>query len=178
MILLLDHLLTPSFFVYKFKETFGQLGYIIQCWGNFFAFFLLVKFVFDVVVIVLRGLQIRKFSGATFGLVIRISNGSSQTFAGNRPISAPMYEENPTLLYPQVHLMNNPIAIGSNLNERQRIDSNVLNKTGNAPNTFNTFLQSNNGNNSTGNAPKTSVIENAPSTSNKDSNGNAPLPLP
>ena len=200
--LLLDHLLTPSFFVDKFKETFGELGYIIQCLGNFFACFLLVKFVIDVVVIVLRGLEIRKNSGATFGFVRtmlgatfnlfvlslqtpmyeneenkRISNGFSQNPAGNRPIAAPMYEENPTLLYPQVHLLNNPIAIGSTLNERQRADSNVLNQTGNAPSTLNTFLQNNNGNNSSGNAP-TTVNENAPSTSNNNSNGNAPLPPP
>ena len=67
--LLMDRLLTPSFFVDKFKETFGLLGYYIQCLGNFFACFLLVKFLIDVVVIVLRGLEIRKVSGATFGLV-------------------------------------------------------------------------------------------------------------
>ena len=201
--LLLDHLLTPSFFVDKFKETFGELGYIIQCLGNFFACFLLVKFVIDVVVIVLRGLEIRKISGATFGFVRtmlgatfhlfvlslqtpmyeneenkRTSNGPPQNLAGNRPISAPMYEENPTLLYPQVHLMNNPIAIGSSLNERQRIDPNVLNQTGNAPITFNTFLQSTNGNNSAGNAPNNSVVENTSSTSDNNSNGNAPLPPP
>ena len=67
--LLMDHLLTPSFFVDKFKETFGLLGYYIQCLGHFFACFLLVKFLIDVVVIVLRGLEIRKVSGATFGFV-------------------------------------------------------------------------------------------------------------
>ena len=33
--LLLDHLLTPSFFIDKFKETFCELGYIIQCLGKF-----------------------------------------------------------------------------------------------------------------------------------------------
>ena len=200
---MLDHLLTPSFFVDKFKEIFGKLGYIIQGLGNFFACFLLVKFVIDVVVIVLRGLEIRKVSGATFGFVRtmlgatfhlfvfsrqtpmykneenkRISNGSPQNLAGNRSIAAPMYEENPTLLYPQVHLMNNQIAIGSSLIERQRIDSNVLNQTGKAPNTFNPFLQSTNGNNGTGNAPNTSVVENTPSTSENNSSGNAPLPPP
>ena len=47
----------------------------------------------------------------------RTSNGSPQNLAGNRPKSAPMYEENTTLLYPQIDLMNNPIAIGFNLNE-------------------------------------------------------------
>ena len=41
--LLMDHLLTPSFFVDKFKETFGLLGYYIQCLGNFFACFLFGK---------------------------------------------------------------------------------------------------------------------------------------
>ena len=67
--LLMDHFMTPSFFVDKFKETFGLLGYYIQCLGNFFACFLSVKFLIDVVVIVLRGLEIRKVSGATFGFV-------------------------------------------------------------------------------------------------------------
>ena len=167
------------------------------------ACFLLVTFAIDVALIVLRGFEIRKVSGATFGFVRtmlggtfhlfvlslqtpmyeneenkRTSNGPPQNLAGNRSISAPMYEENPTLLYPQVHLMNNPIAIGSNFNERQRIESNVLNQTGNAPNSFNTFLQSTNSNNSTGNAPNTFVVENTSSTSDNHSNGNAPLPPP
>ena len=44
--LLMDHLLTPSFFVDKFKETFGLLGYYIQCLGNFFCLFPFGK-VFD-----------------------------------------------------------------------------------------------------------------------------------
>ena len=58
--LLMDHLLTPSFFVDKFKDTFGLLGYYIQCLVNFIACFVLVKFVIDIVVIVLSGLEIRK----------------------------------------------------------------------------------------------------------------------
>ena len=65
--LLMDHLLTPSFFVDNFKETFGILGYYIQGLGDFFSCFLSVKFIIDVVVIVLRGLEIRKVSGAAFG---------------------------------------------------------------------------------------------------------------
>ena len=67
--LLMDHLLTSSFFVDKFKETFGPLGYYIHCLGNKFARFFLVKITIDVVVIVHRGFEIRKVSGATFGSV-------------------------------------------------------------------------------------------------------------
>ena len=36
--LLMDHLLTPSFFVDKFKETFGLSGNYIQCLGKFCLF--------------------------------------------------------------------------------------------------------------------------------------------
>ena len=64
--LLMHHLFTPSFFVDKFKETFGLLEYYIKCFGNFFACFHSVKFFIDVLFIVLRGLE--KVSGATFGL--------------------------------------------------------------------------------------------------------------
>ena len=64
-----------------------------------------------------------------------ISNGSPQILAGKRPIAAPMYDENPKL--PQAHFLNNPIAIGSSLNEGHRIESNALNQTGNAPITIN-----------------------------------------
>ena len=67
--LLMDHLLTPSIFVDMFKETFCILGYYVRCLGNLFACFLLVKFNTDVVVIVLRGFEFRKVSGATFGFV-------------------------------------------------------------------------------------------------------------
>ena len=123
--LLMDHLLTPSFFVDKSKETFGLLGYYIHCLGNFFACFLLVKFIIDVVVIVLRGLEIRKVSGATFGFVRTMlgatfhlfvlslqtpmyetdenkNNGKvrMQNVTGNGTLAAPMYKENPTVVVP------------------------------------------------------------------------------
>ena len=106
-----------------------------------------------------------------------------------------MYEENPTSLYPHVHIVNNPMPISSNITESQGNDPNVLHSSGNAPlksivsthrnapSTSSTFL--NNSNN--GNAPSTSttVLKNsinghAPNTSNNGnvphSNGSAPLP--
>ena len=88
--LLMDHLLTPSFFVDKFKETFGLLGYYIQCLGNFFAGFLLVKFIIGVVVIVLRGLEIRKISGTTFGFVGTMLGATFHLFVLS--LQTPMYE--------------------------------------------------------------------------------------
>ena len=171
----MDHLLTPSFFIDKFKETFGLLGYYIQCLGNFFACFLLVKFLIDVVVIVLRGLEIRKVSGATFGFVRTMlgatyhlfvlslqtpmyetdenkNNGNlrMQNITGNETLAAPMYEENPTSLYPHVHVVNNPIPISSNIPESQGNDPNVFHSSGNAP--LNSIISTH------GNAPSTSNV--------------------
>ena len=154
----MDHLLTPSFFVDNFKVTFGLLGYYIQCLGNFFACFLLVKFIIDVVVIALRGFEIRKVSGATFGFVRTMlgatfhlfvlslqtpmyetdenkKNGNirMQNVTGNETLVAPVYDENPTSLYPHVHTVNNPMPISSNITESQGIDPNVFHSSGNVP---------------------------------------------
>ena len=45
---------------------------------------------------------------------------------GNETLGAPMYEENPTSLYPYVHIVNNPIPISSNITESQGNDPNVF----------------------------------------------------
>ena len=202
----MDHLFTPSFFIDKFKDTFGLLGYYIQCLGNFFACFLLVKFLIDVVVIVLRGLEIRKVSGATFGFVRTMLGATFHLFVlslqtpmyetdenknygilrmqnvtGNETLAAPMYEENQTSLNPQVDIVNNPIPISSNITESQGNDPNVFRSSGNAP--LNSIFSTH------GNAPSTSsafwnnsIDGNAPNNSNNgnapNSNGNAPLPPP
>ena len=204
--LLMDHLLTLSFFVDKFKETFGLLGYYIQCLGNFFACLLLVKFIIDVVVIVLRGFEIRKISGATFGFVRimlgatfhlfvlslqtpmyetdenkNIGNIRMQNVTRNETLAAPMYKEKPTSLYPHVHIVSNPIPISSNITESQGSDPNVFHSSGNAPLNSNVSTQ--------GNVPSTSsafwnnsIDGNAPNISNNgnapNNNGNAPLPPP
>ena len=173
--LLMDHLLTPSCFVDKFRETFGLLGYYIQCLGNFFACFLLIKFFIDVVVIVLRGLEIRKFSGATFGFVRTMvgatfhlfvlslqtpmyetdenknnSNLRMQDVTGNETLAAQIYEENPTSLYPNVHIVNNPVPISSNITESQGNDPNVFHSAGKTP--LNSIVSTQ------GNVPSTSSV--------------------
>ena len=99
----------------------------------------MVEFNIDVVVIVPRGLEIRKVSGATFGFgetmlgatfnlfILSLqtpmyetnenkNNGNlcMQNAIGNEALAAPMNEENPNQLYSQVHIVNNPMSINSN----------------------------------------------------------------
>ena len=97
-----------------------------------------------------------------------------QNVTGNETLAAPMYEENPTSLYPHVHIVNNPIPISSNITESQGKDPNVFHSSGNAP--LNSIFSTH------GKAPSTSsafwnnnIDGNAPNISN---NGNAPLPPP
>ena len=130
----------------------------INVWETFFACFLFVKFIEDVVVIVLRGLEIRKDSGATFGFVRTMlgatfylfvlslqtpmyeteksknnCNLCMQNVTDNETLAGPMYEERPTSLYPHVHIVNNPIPISSSITELQGNDPNVFHSSGNAP---------------------------------------------
>ena len=87
---LMDHLLTPSLFVDKFKETFGLLGYYFNVWETFSACFLWVKFIIHVVAIVLRELELRKVSGAVFGSVRTMLGATFQLFVLS--LQTPMYD--------------------------------------------------------------------------------------
>ena len=201
--LLMDHLLTPSFFVDKFKEIFSLLGYYIQSCGNFLACFFLVKFLVDVVVIVLLEHGNRKVPAATFGfdrtmlgaifhlfvLSLQTSmyetdenknNGTPrmQNITRNETLAAPMYEESSTSLYPHVHIVTNPIPISPNKTESQGKDSNVFQSSGIALLNSNVSAHEK--------APSTSstflitsIKENAPSTSiiflNNSIKGNVPI---
>ena len=134
-----DHFLTPSYSFDKFKQSFGELGYLIQRLGNFFACFFLVHFIFDVVLIVLWGLETGKTSGDTFGFVRtkldaifhlffpslktplynsdeNKTNGNLrvQNTIGNGTLAASMYKNRPNHWYPEVHIVNNPMPISTN----------------------------------------------------------------
>ena len=132
----MHNLLTPSLFVDNFRETFGFLGYQLQCLGNFSACLLLVKFIIDFIVTVLRGLELRKVSVAPFGFVKSMlgepfhlfvlslqtpmyatdanknkGNLRMQSVIANENLAATMYEKNPFSLHTQVQFLENPIPI-------------------------------------------------------------------
>ena len=174
--------------------------------GKLFCSFPFGKFLIDVVVIVLCGLEIRKGSGATFGFVRtmlgatfhlfvlslqtpiyetdenkNIGNNRMKNVTGNETLAAQMYEKNPTSLYPHVHIVNNPIPISSNTTQSQGNDPNVFHSSGNAP--LNSIVSTHGNAASTSSAFWNNSIDgNAPNTSNNgnapNSCGNAPLPPP
>ena len=78
--LLIDHLLTPSFFVDTFEETFGHLGYYIQCLGNFFVCFLLINSSLMLLLLSSDDSKFKKNSGANFGFVRTVLGATFQLF--------------------------------------------------------------------------------------------------
>ena len=65
--LYLDSMLSPSFFLDHFKNTFGEIGYYVERAGILFACFMLTIFLIDVVIFILRAFEIQKLSKNTIG---------------------------------------------------------------------------------------------------------------
>ena len=162
----------------------------------FLASLVSVKFIFDVVVIVLRGLGFRKNSGATFGFVRNLLGATyrflilsfktpmyetgekkhngilrMQNAMNNETLAAPMFTENPNQLYPDVHFVNNLMPISSNFLESLSIYPKVAYTLGIVPSNFNASAHRNASGTST-TFLNNIVNGNAP---NASTNGNAPI---
>ena len=61
----LDSFISPDFFNNQFVETFGKIQYIIERWGIFFAAFLFNKLLIDIVLCLIRAMQIKKITDAS-----------------------------------------------------------------------------------------------------------------
>ena len=61
----LDSFNSPDFFNNQFVETFGKIQYIIERCGIFFAVFLFIKLIIDIVLCLIRAMQINKFTDAS-----------------------------------------------------------------------------------------------------------------
>ena len=165
---------------------FGQIFLVVSFWSSFFI---------DVVISVLRKLETRKVSGATFGFVRTMLGAAFHLFILSRQtpmyesdeiknfgnlrmqnerinetLAAPMYEQNQNQLYLHAHSVNNPMLISSNLSELLGNDPNVIYPLGNVPPNSNIKTHRN--------APSTSstflMNSNNGNASNTSNNGKAP----
>ena len=67
-----DNMISPQYFESKFIQTFGVVGYWLEKCGLIFAIFLFIKFVIDILVTVIRTLEIHRITGSTvsFGRIL------------------------------------------------------------------------------------------------------------
>ena len=68
----LDSFISPNFFDNRNIEMFGYTQFILEQCGIYFAAFLFVKFIIQIVVAIVKALQIHKITGASvnFGKII------------------------------------------------------------------------------------------------------------
>ena len=62
-----DKMTSPEYFKDRFMDTFGPVAYVLEHCGIYFSMFLFVKLIIDVVVMVIRQLEISKLTGASLG---------------------------------------------------------------------------------------------------------------
>ena len=61
------NMISPSYFKNQFVETFGSVAYVVEFCGIFFSCFLFVKFIVDLIVMILRHMEIHRLTGASLG---------------------------------------------------------------------------------------------------------------
>ena len=68
----LDSFISPNFFDNRYIEMFGYTQFILEQCGIYFAAFLFLKFIIQIVVTIVKALQIHKITGASvnFGKII------------------------------------------------------------------------------------------------------------
>ena len=62
-----DKMISAGYFKDQFLDTFGPVVYILEHCGIYFPVFLFIKLIIDVVVMVVRYMELDKFTGSTLG---------------------------------------------------------------------------------------------------------------
>ena len=112
----LDPLISSQFLQNQYIKAFGQIHYYLEQSGITFAKFLIVKFILDFVVCIIRALQLHKITGASvkFGIVIlsatfsilflsivtSIFRPTEEQNESEQLVQAPTYKESTIKIYP------------------------------------------------------------------------------
>ena len=75
-----DNMISPSFIKNQFMDTFGSVAYVLEICGIFFSCFLFVKFIVDLIVMILRHMEINRLAGASLGFGKTLLSASYNLF--------------------------------------------------------------------------------------------------
>ena len=73
-------MISPEYFKDRFMDTFGPVAFVLEHCGFYFSLFLLLKFIIDVVVMVIRHLEISRMTGASLGFGKTLLSASYNIF--------------------------------------------------------------------------------------------------
>ena len=75
-----DNMISPGYFKDRFMDTFGPVAYVLEHCGIYFSVFLFFKLIIDVVVKVIRHLELTKMTGASLGFGKTLLSASYNIF--------------------------------------------------------------------------------------------------
>ena len=114
----LDSFISPDFFNNRYIKMFGKVQYVLERCGIYFAAFLFIKLIIDVIVCIFRAMQIHKLTGASVGFAkIVLSATFNIIFAS---ILTSMFMPKKDATEDVEHLVQSP-NYNSNLCEREQI---------------------------------------------------------
>ena len=62
-----DNMFSPSYFRNQFMDTFGSVGYVLEFCRIYFSCFLFIKLIVDLIVMILRPMEINRIKSASLG---------------------------------------------------------------------------------------------------------------
>ena len=84
-----DKMVSPGYFKDQFLDTFGPVVYVLEHCGICFSVFLLIKLTIDMVVMIVRYMEIDKLTGSTLGFGKTLLSASLKIFLTS--VSTSMY---------------------------------------------------------------------------------------
>ena len=75
-----DNMISPSYFKNQFMDTFGSVAYVLEFCGRYFSCFLFVKLIVDLIVMILRDMEINRLTGASLGFGKTLLSASYNLF--------------------------------------------------------------------------------------------------
>ena len=85
-----DNMISPGYFKDQFMDTFEPVAYVLEHCGIYFSVIVLYKLLIDVVVMVIRHLEITKRTGAQLGFVKTLLSASYKVLT--KPVLTSMYD--------------------------------------------------------------------------------------
>ena len=75
-----DKMISPEYFRNSFMDTFGPIAYVLEHCGTYFSVFLFPKLNIDLIVMVIRHMEINKLTGASLGFGKTLLSASYNIF--------------------------------------------------------------------------------------------------
>ena len=75
-----DKMISPGYFKDQFLDTFGPVVYVLDGCGKYFSVFLSIKLLIDVVIMIVRYMEIDRITGSTQGFSKTLLSASNNYF--------------------------------------------------------------------------------------------------